>query len=134
MDFGRLRAIPWVFAWTQTRYILPGWYGVGAAMGRSMEEHAPVLQHMYKAWPFFRAVINNAQREMARARLDIAEEYASLAQKQELHATIASDFARGRKAILQITGQKESGDPQVHRPPQPLYGRAEPAPDRAHAA
>lgn len=107
VDFGRLRAIPWVFAWTQTRYILPGWYGVGAAMGRSMEEHAPVLQHMYKAWPFFRAVINNAQREMARARLDIAEEYASLAQKQELHATIASDFARGRKAILQITGQKE---------------------------
>lgn len=107
VDFDRLRAIPWVFAWTQTRYILPGWYGVGAAMGRSMEAHTPVLQRMYKAWPFFRAVINNAQREMARARLDIAEEYATLAPKQELHTIIASDFARGRKAILQITGQTE---------------------------
>ncbi|MBR9989861.1 MAG: phosphoenolpyruvate carboxylase, partial [Gemmatimonadetes bacterium] len=72
--FDDLRAIPWVFAWTQTRYIVPGWYGVGCALTDALRAgREGMLRRLYSDWPFFTAVVNNAQREMARARLDIAE-------------------------------------------------------------
>ena len=112
VDFEGLRAIPWVFAWTQTRYIVPGWYGLGEAFHQEMTgDAAPLdaLRRMYAGWPFFQAVVDNAQREMARARLDIAREYAleaaSDGQPAPLHDRIATDFDRARQAILQITGQ-----------------------------
>ena len=111
VDFESLRAIPWVFAWTQTRYIIPGWYGVGAALGRAVEIAGEELRRLYDSWPFFQAVVNNAQREMARARLDIAQEYAILAASHQggeaFHRRITEDFARGREALLHITGQRE---------------------------
>ena len=114
VDFEGLRAIPWVFAWTQTRYIVPGWYGIGAALHRVIHDddaNLDALRRMYQAWPFFQAVVYNAQREMARARLDIAHEYAAQAatdgQTAPLHKRIAADFERARQAILQITGQDE---------------------------
>ena len=109
VDFEDLRAIPWVFAWTQTRYIVPGWYGTGAGLFSLVKEHGGDLKRMYKEWPFFRAVINNAQREMARARLEIAERYSWLSNQSEqglqMHALIADDFTKAREAILHITGQ-----------------------------
>ncbi|HSK20844.1 MAG TPA: phosphoenolpyruvate carboxylase [Longimicrobiales bacterium] len=120
--FDDLRAIPWVFAWTQTRYIVPGWYGVGhglaAVMGRDgMPE---LLERLYAEWPFFGAVVNNAQREMARARLDIAERYARLDDTSDgtgYHTKIVDDFERARAAILRITGQTEllDGSPVIRR-------------------
>jgi phosphoenolpyruvate carboxylase len=108
--FDDLRAIPWVFAWTQTRYIVPGWYGVGHGLAAALRDqsHAETLHRLYREWPFFAAVVNNAQREMARARLDIAERYARLHDDPEgsaYHDRITADFQLAREAILRITGQ-----------------------------
>ncbi len=120
VDFGGLRAIPWVFAWTQPRYTVPGWYGVGTALAQAMRdgEHAERLRAMYAGWPFFQAVVGNALREMARARLVIAERYAALAKPSpasrkageanaggRMHERIAAEFERAERALLQITGQ-----------------------------
>ena len=114
VDFDSLRAIPWNFAWTQTRYTVPGWYGVGTALSEVIAENADnlgALQRMFKEWHFFRAVVNNAQREMARSRLEISHFYAQLAAEsgtegERFHKTIAQEHEEARKAILQITGQE----------------------------
>ena len=120
--FDDLRAIPWVFAWTQTRYIVPGWYGVGHGLATVLERDGmpELLERLYDEWPFFGAVVNNAQREMARARLDIAERYARLDDANDgtgYHARIVEDFERARAAILRITGQSEllDGSPVIRR-------------------
>jgi phosphoenolpyruvate carboxylase len=116
--FDDLRAIPWGFAWIQTRYLVPGWYGTGRALDEVLSqeddgaggETLARLRRLYREWPFFTAVVNNAQREMARARLDVAALYAELAEAPEaasIHRRIAADFADARRAILAITGQGE---------------------------
>lgn len=110
VDFESLRAIPWVFSWTQTRYIVPGWYGIGGALTELIgtESSEQELAEWYRSWPFFKAVIDSAQREMARARLVIAQRYASLDEASdeiEFHTLIADDFAKAQQAILAITGE-----------------------------
>jgi phosphoenolpyruvate carboxylase len=109
VDFESLRAIPWVFAWTQPRYIVPGWYGTGHALARLLDEEPDYLdtfRTLYQRWPFFRAVLNSAQREMARARLSIAAQYDALNEAgSSFHDTIAEDYEQAEDAILQITGQ-----------------------------
>jgi phosphoenolpyruvate carboxylase len=109
VDFESLRAIPWVFAWTQPRYIVPGWYGTGHALARLLDEEPDYLdtfRTLYQRWPFFRAVLNSAQREMARARLSIAAQYDALNEAgPSFHDTIAEDYEQAEAAILQITGQ-----------------------------
>ncbi|HSJ09885.1 MAG TPA: phosphoenolpyruvate carboxylase [Longimicrobiales bacterium] len=105
--FDDLRAIPWVFAWTQTRYLVPGWYGVGSALEHVIEQEGALetLQRLYATWPFFRAVVANAEREMGRARLEIAARYAARAGTDlGCHGTIAAEFARARRTLLQVTG------------------------------
>jgi phosphoenolpyruvate carboxylase len=110
ISFDELRAIPWVFAWTQTRHIVPGWFGIGAALHDLFgdDETVNTLRRLHREWPFFRAVIRNAERELARARLPIAARYARLAGDDGgaggVHHTIAAEFARARDAILAITG------------------------------
>jgi phosphoenolpyruvate carboxylase len=122
--FDELRAIPWVFAWTQVRYVVPGWYGTGAALGTLLQEDpgaADELARLYTDWPFFRALVDNAQREMGRARLDVAAQYDRLIHKREqdtgFHARIAGDFERAATAILRITGQQDllDNDPVIQR-------------------
>jgi len=108
--FEGLRAIPWVFAWTQVRYVAPGWYGIGHALHTLLTEDADSLgdlRRLYAEWPFFQAVVDNAQREMARARLPIAELYASLAEADQssFHQRLTRDFDQAERAILTITGQ-----------------------------
>lgn len=108
VDFENLRAIPWVFAWTQMRYNVPGWYGIGAALAAEIDGDAAALdelRRLYAEWPFFHMLIDNAQQEMARARLPIAQRYAA-ASPGEIHARIAAEFERARSAILAITGQQ----------------------------
>ncbi|MEX2571969.1 MAG: phosphoenolpyruvate carboxylase [Gemmatimonadota bacterium] len=115
VNFESLRAIPWVFAWTQVRYLVPGWFGVGTALSSVIAERPEAreeLRAMYREWPFFRAVVANATREMARARLPIAERYARLAAAGDdgapgFHGEIVAEFERARDAILAITGQTE---------------------------
>lgn len=115
VNFESLRAIPWVFAWTQVRYLIPGWYGVGTALHEVMEareDAETTLRTFYREWDFFRAVVDNATREMARARLAIARQYAATLDPDpevsgRLHARIAEEFERTRDAILRITGRDE---------------------------
>jgi len=106
VDLDGLRAIPWGFAWIQTRYLVPGWYGSGAALA---DADLGALAALYRDWPFFRAVLDAAQREMARARLPIARRYADLADRggPDFHDTIATDWQRARAAVLAITGSDE---------------------------
>lgn len=109
VDFEGLRAIPWVFAWTQTRYNFPGWFGVGAALSEVIpgrDDALEKLQRMYREWPFFRIVLDNAQLEMGRARLPIACFY-PLARGGNFHERIVDDFQRATRAICAITGQAE---------------------------
>jgi phosphoenolpyruvate carboxylase len=110
MAFEGLRAIPWVFAWTQVRYIVPGWYGTGAGLGALLDEDPGALndlRSLYRHWPFLRAVVDNAQLEMARARLPVASAYDDLAGggHSRFHEHIAQDYARARAALLAVTGQ-----------------------------
>ncbi|MEX1181636.1 MAG: phosphoenolpyruvate carboxylase [Gemmatimonadota bacterium] len=120
VDFESLRAIPWVFAWTQTRYMVPGWYGIGRALHDVLADDtaAASLGRLYEEWPFFRAVIDNAQREMARARLPIAGHYARLIDDGDAcHDAISAEFDLAAAAILRITGEPEllANSPVIRR-------------------
>lgn len=121
VDLEGLRAIPWVFAWTQARYLVPGWYGTGAGLREVMDDGPAVvsrLQELYRDWPFFQAVINNAEREMARARLPIAALYAALAHDdRRLHEMLDAEFQSSRTAILSVTGHREllDGGPVIQK-------------------
>ncbi len=112
-SLGDLRAIPWVFSWTQCRCLLPAWYGLGTAMA-PLTEHAESrenLQQMHRQWPFFRAIIDNAELALAKTDLGIAEQYASLASDTESLTAIASlithEFRLSRDVIRAITGNQE---------------------------
>jgi phosphoenolpyruvate carboxylase len=109
-----LRAIPWVFAWVQSRYAIPGWYGVGSALewfASESPEHLALLQEMYREWQFFRMIVDNAQLELIRTHMPTARLYASRVQPAELgrrlHLLIEEEFARTMEWILRITGQTE---------------------------
>ncbi len=107
VDFESLRAIPWVFSWTQARYTVPGWYGLGAALTLANEHgHIDELKQLYTSWPFFSAVIDSAQHEMARARLEISRRYANL-EASGFHDDLEADFRAAERHILEITGQNE---------------------------
>jgi phosphoenolpyruvate carboxylase len=109
VDFDSLRAIPWNFSWSQPRYLVPGWYGTGHALSTLIEEDPDALdtlRTLYRRWPFFRGILDSAQREMARARLPIAEQYDAMTDPElSFHDTIVEDFERAEAAILQITDQ-----------------------------
>ena len=108
LTFENLRAIPWVFAWTQMRYTVPGWYGIGAAWNDTLAHDQSALetcQHLYRRGGIFTALVDNAQQEMARARLQIARWYTRHTGAGP-HAQIEREFAAARDAILSITGQK----------------------------
>ena len=108
-----LRAIPWVFSWTQNRHGLPGWYGLGSACrttagtGSAGSDWSELAQ-MYREWPFFRTLIDNAQLSLGRADLPIASLYAHLAQadtRGEIFGRILNEWRETEQAILHITGQ-----------------------------
>jgi phosphoenolpyruvate carboxylase len=84
-----LRAIPWVFSWTQARIILPGWYGIGTALSEAIDrEGVERLREMTEAWPFFRATLSNAELAMAKADMLIAERYVRLVASTEIRERI----------------------------------------------
>ncbi len=106
LDFEGIRAIPWVFSWTQPRYTIPGWYGLGTALARAIDDGAlDRLRQMHDADPFLQAVVGNALREMARARLVVARRYAALAPDGAVvHDRLADEFDRAERALLAVTG------------------------------
>ncbi|MCC9076885.1 phosphoenolpyruvate carboxylase [Litorilinea aerophila] len=124
-----LRAIPWVFAWTQSRVNLPSWYGVGTALdawvhgdgpaepasgeeaaGEGQEARLAELRDMYQNWPFFRTVIDNVQMGLCIGDMAIASLYASLTDeeiRQEIFSQILDEYERTRKMVLAITGYQQ---------------------------
>lgn len=107
-----LRAIPWVFAWVQSRYVLPGWYGVGRALESYLQEDADriqLLREMYRQWPFFRTAVDGTQFELMRAHMDTAAPYARRVQPpdvgERIHGMIREEYERTCRIILQITEQ-----------------------------
>ncbi len=122
--FDSLRAIPWGFSWMQSRHVLPGWYGVGEALeayGSQSPEHVRRLQTMYRQWPFFQVVIDNAQVSLAKADMGIARLYANLVEDEavrtKIFGEIESSFARTVAWILRVTSQREllDNDPVLQR-------------------
>ncbi len=107
VTFETIRAIPWVFSWTQMRANVPGWYGLGSAFLAHVLEDAARLAQCKKAYAtgtFFATFIDNAQQEMARTRLEIARAY-GLDGASAVHQAIASEFELATRAVLAITGQ-----------------------------
>jgi phosphoenolpyruvate carboxylase len=106
-----LRAIPWVFAWTQSRFLLPGWYGVGSGLQRGRDVFGDqLLQAMVNEWPFFAATIANAEMALAKSDLGIAERYANLVGDANLRnriwERIQAEHERSTSEILRLTGQR----------------------------
>lgn len=131
LTFENLRAIPWVFAWTQMRYTVPGWYGVGSAvesLGRERPDMAGQLSRLYVEWEFFRTVVDNGQQELARARMAAAGLYVGADPAlAAVHRRIRDEFTRTERAILAITGQSRILD--NNRVIQALIAARNPATD-----
>jgi len=107
-----LRAIPWVFSWTQSRHGLPGWYGLGGAYAAQVEakgeEAGRCWAEMYREWPFFRSLIDNAQLSMGKADLAVARIYDALAEpalRARIFPRIVEEWRRTREAVLTATGR-----------------------------
>jgi phosphoenolpyruvate carboxylase len=99
-----LRAIPWVFAWTQNRCLLPSWYGCGTAcMGADLAE----LRRLYAEWAFFRTLVNNLEMTLAKSSMDIAREYLPLVDDDRLWEPIAAEHARTVATVLDIVEADE---------------------------
>jgi len=107
-----LRAIPWVFAWTQSRIFLPSWYGTGTGFQSWLAEDSAnrmkKLQHMYAEWPLFRTLIANLHLGMGRADMETGSRYATLAGEEgkAIYADITEEFDLTRKLVLEISGHK----------------------------
>lgn len=109
-----LRAIPWVFAWVQSRMVLPGWFGLGTALAWYAElkpSHEPLLKEMYQDWSFFRTVIDHAQHELLRAHLPTARWYIARVLPAEMGERIFSiieeEYNRTKDWVLRIAGKKD---------------------------
>ncbi|HEV8194428.1 MAG TPA: phosphoenolpyruvate carboxylase, partial [Ktedonobacterales bacterium] len=104
-----VRAIPWVFSWTQIRANLPGWYGLGTALEAEIAASGlSRLQEMYRGWRFFALALDNAQISLGTADLATTRRYATLADSgSDVMRAIADEYERSVAAVLKITGQQE---------------------------
>ncbi|WP_163528773.1 phosphoenolpyruvate carboxylase [Halobacillus ihumii] len=119
MKFENLRAIPWVFAWTQNRQLIPAWYAAGTGLedyASRSDDHLKQLQHMYENWPFFRSTIHNLQMALTKADIHTAQEYTTLVKDQDLgeriFQNIVEEYERTKQVLLKITGNEELLDQQ----------------------
>jgi phosphoenolpyruvate carboxylase len=104
-----LRAIPWVFSWTQARCILPGWFGLGTGLEAYLESGGDLetLGRLYEEWPFFRTTLDNAALSLARTDLEIAAEYAELADNREaFFPRIEAEYDRCVGLVEAVTGRE----------------------------
>ncbi|RKD94992.1 phosphoenolpyruvate carboxylase [Halopiger aswanensis] len=106
-----LRAIPWVFSWTQSRCILPGWYAIATGVDAYLENGGDVetLQEMYDEWPFFQTTLDNAALSLSRTELEIAEQYADLADeelREQFFPRLTDEYERATELVKTI-GQRD---------------------------
>jgi len=127
-DLSGLRAIPWVFSWTQSRFLLPAWYGMGTALRDFLtehpEEHLKLLRYFYFKWPFFKMAISKVEMTLSKVDLQIAGHYVHELAKPEdkerlepVYEQIANEYYLTRDMVLDITGHKRllDGDPDLQR-------------------
>jgi phosphoenolpyruvate carboxylase len=127
-DLSSLRAIPWVFSWTQSRFLLPAWYGVGTAlkdfMDQDPEEHLRLFRYFYYKWPFFRMVISKVEMTLAKVDLQIARHYvrelanpADAQRFSQVFDQISQEYYLTKELILTITEHQTllDGDPTLQR-------------------
>ncbi|HEU5034059.1 MAG TPA: phosphoenolpyruvate carboxylase [Mycobacteriales bacterium] len=95
-----LRAIPWVFAWSQTRCNLTGWFGLGS--GLAAVEDVAVLHHAYRDWPLFTALIDNAEMSLAKTDRTVAERYLALGERPDLTERILAELDRSCARVLAV--------------------------------
>lgn len=127
-DFSSLRAIPWVFSWTQSRFLLPAWYGVGTALkgflDQEPEEHLKLFCYFYLKWPFFKMAISKVEMTLSKVDLEIAHHYVSELSSPEdrerfdrVYQQISDEYYLTRDLILTITRHKHllDGDPELQR-------------------
>ncbi|MBF6977423.1 phosphoenolpyruvate carboxylase [Streptococcus macedonicus] len=107
-EISGLRAIPWVFSWSQSRIMFPGWYGVGSAFKNFIdaeEGNLAKLQHMYEKWPFFHSLLSNVDMVLSKSNMNIAFQYAQLAESEEVRDvfnTILDEWQLTKNVILAI--------------------------------
>jgi len=119
-----LRAIPWTFAWSQVRLGLPGWFGLGSALDRYREQHGPAglerLARLYRTWPFFESILDNAELALARVDLRTAQLYRRLdpgPNADRAWSAIEQEFGLARSLLGTVTGRPGllTGLPAVQR-------------------
>lgn len=113
-SFENLRAIPWVFAWTQSRQLFPAWYAAGtglASFASKSPENVKLLQEMYAQWPFFHSTIDNLQMALMKADITTAKEYTTLVEDkviaERIFTNIVEEYNRTKQILLTITGDVE---------------------------
>jgi phosphoenolpyruvate carboxylase len=118
LEVSHIRAIPWVFSWMQGRFNLPGWYGLGTALAGG---DLALLTAMYQHWPFFRALLDNAEMSLLKADIGIAALYVELvpdrALAQAIFKRLTDEYALTRRLLLAVTGHGElmEADPVIQR-------------------
>ncbi|MGG1674499.1 phosphoenolpyruvate carboxylase [Neobacillus sp. NRS-1170] len=112
--FEDLRAIPWVFAWTQSRQLLPAWYAAGTGLesfASRSEQNMQLLKQMYLKWPFFQSTVDNLQMALMKADITTAKEYITLVEDKEIadriFTNILEEYVKTKEILLKITGDKE---------------------------
>ena len=113
-EIGGLRAIPWVFSWSQSRVMFPGWYGVGSSfkefIDQDPENNLAFLQLLYKRWPFFKSLLSNVDMVLSKSNMNIAFEYAQLCEDQnvrDIFNIILDEWQLTKNVILEIEGHDE---------------------------
>ena len=127
-DISSLRAIPWVFSWTQSRFLLPAWYGVGTALQNFLdqepEENLKLLRSFYRKWPFFKMVISKVEMTLSKVDLQMAGHYVEELAKpedkerfQQVFDQIAKEYFLSRDIVLKINEQDKllDTDPELQR-------------------
>ncbi len=127
-DLESLRAIPWVFSWTQSRFLLPAWYGVGSALAEFIQENPEInfrlLRSFYRDWRFFKMAISKVEMTLAKVDMQIAQHYVEELAKPEDHdrfmvmfKEIEAEFDRTCQLVLEISGHAQllEDNPELQR-------------------
>jgi len=105
MDLADLRAIPWVFAWSQTRMNLPGWFGLGSGLAAIADADGPdVLRRAYREWPLFGVLLENAEMSLAKTDRLIGGRYLALGGRPDLTERVLAEYDLTRRLVLTVTG------------------------------